>query len=212
MPRNLPWKAPSTPNRALQQGDSNRTMSSTDSKRKRETETIDLTGSDEKTANKAQKTNRAALLTPSSSGHRSARPPQSSAPTPSRTLARTPSLNQASPPRSSQPTPSQGRQSGRTPWGPSSSWSTQPAGPTHSQAERDSWLAPSSTQGHEGDIYENIASSQDVAIGNEDYMKYSDLPSKIVGVQYYKGSFLSLTTASSCSRKTARIRNLSRAG
>lgn len=162
-------------------------MSSTDSKRKRDTETIDLTGSDDETANKAQKTNRAPLPTPSSSGHRSAKPPQSSAPTPSRNTARTPSLSQASLPCSSQPTPSQRRQfEGAPSW---NQYSSQLAGPTHNQAERDSWLAPSSTQGHEGDIYETIASSQDVSIGNEDFVKYSELPTKIVGVQYCDGSF-----------------------
>lgn len=182
MTRTLPWETSATPNRSgPQQRDG-------DAKRKREPETIDLTGSDDENINKAQKTNRAPFLTPSSSGHRSGKPFQSSAPTP-RGLTRTPSLNQASPPRSSQPTPSQGRQSGRTPsWNQSSSWSSGPARPVHSQAERDSWLAPSSTQDHEGDIYETIASSQNVAVGYEDFIKYSQTPSKIVGVQYYQGS------------------------
>ncbi|GAB7349270.1 hypothetical protein MBLNU459_g8418t1 [Dothideomycetes sp. NU459] len=69
----------------------------------------------------------------------------------------------------------------------SSHGSPQSSAPQHSQPERDSWLAPHTTQDHEGDIYESIASSQNVAIGSEEFIKYSELPSKIVGVRYYQG-------------------------
>ncbi|KAL1304072.1 hypothetical protein AAFC00_000507 [Neodothiora populina] len=58
----------------------------------------------------------------------------------------------------------------------------------NSQDERESWLVPSTQErSDERDIYETIASSQDVTVGNEDYVKYSEIPTKIVGVRFYQG-------------------------
>lgn len=187
MPRSIPWDQSSKqPKRAY--------------------ETIDLTGSDEEGRghNKTPRVDKhkphsPPLPTPSSSSASTTRtpsrnqwrrpspPPQSSSQTPSssanasRTLARTPSLTQQS-----VPSPSRNQWHGHS---SSSSLNYPRPDATHSRAERDSWLQPSQSQSHagEGDIYENIASSQNVVIGSEDFVKYGELPTKIVGVRYYQG-------------------------
>ncbi|KXT04400.1 hypothetical protein AC578_3573 [Pseudocercospora eumusae] len=51
---------------------------------------------------------------------------------------------------------------------------------THSQAERNSWLA-------DEDANEVIASTQFAADGTDEYQHYGDIPTKVVGVRYYSG-------------------------
>ena len=57
-----------------------------------------------------------------------------------------------------------------------------PADKQHSQAARDTWLAED-----EDDVDEIISSTQAGAANTEQLHLYGDLPTKIVGVQYYKG-------------------------
>lgn len=166
---------------------------------KRSYETIDLTGSDdeEQPSKTPRLNNRPLLRTPlSSSSHvHSSRPPQSSQPTPSRGQWRRPSppptQSLDAPPSAVQPhtpsltqrtVPSPSRNQYRTPH-----WTSFGAEVSHSLAERESWLRPSQSQADEGDIYDNIASTQNHVVGSEDFLKYGELPTKIVGVRYYQG-------------------------
>lgn len=185
MPRNLPWaKQPSSNHPVLRQQDSNNKAAA-----KRGAETIDLTNSDDeggqiaKTPRLSQEQYPTPALSSSHGQQSGTHLGQSSQSTPSRAqlrsshspqkgeFSRPPSLNAE---YSSSYSPS---------WGPSRTDAT------HSQAERDAWLASSQSQRHadENDVYETIASSQDVSIGSEDFVKYSELPTKIVGVRYYRG-------------------------
>lgn len=171
MPRNLPWTAGNS-----SQPQAKREKQPTNGN-KRKVESIDFSGSDDE-QHAPFKTPRTKPL-PASSSSRD-RPADSS------------SL------RSSQPTPSRGQW--RRPF-ESESFSYVPPSSapsrnlstgdleTHSQAERDSWLLPTASQSHveENDIYETIASSQDVSVGSDDYVKYSEIPTKIVGVRFYRG-------------------------
>lgn len=163
---------------------------------KRKIESIDLTGSDEDNAfspvkTKTPRTSNHALPTPAPSSA-----PRSSQPTPSRSEWRRPDANEsltrrapsstsrtlARTPSLSQPSPSHSSQHHR--YGYVGGDET-----THTEAEREAWLLPTSSQAHsdETDIYETIASTQNVAVGSEDFVKYSEIPTKIVGVRYYKG-------------------------
>jgi len=176
MPRSIPWD-----------------QSESSKQPKRAYESIDLTGSDgegrghSKTPRVDKHKNHPPLPTPSSSGNhpsttpsrnqwrRPSPPPQPSSQTPSSSLT-----------QQSVPSPSRSQWHGHS--SPSSLNHPRPDA-VHSRAERDSWLQPSQSQSQagEGDIYENIASSQNVVIGSEDFVKYGELPTKIVGVRYYQG-------------------------
>lgn len=59
--------------------------------------------------------------------------------------------------------------------------SLQPLSQRHSEAERNAWLAD------EADVNE-IVSSQDDAEGSDQLHHYGDQPTKIVGIQYYRGN------------------------
>ena len=63
-------------------------------------------------------------------------------------------------------------------YGPSSLNSTQ----QHNEAERDAWLADD-----EDDVNEIVGSTQAAAAETEHLEEYGTLPTKIVGVQYYRG-------------------------
>ncbi|THZ84049.1 SNF2 family DNA-dependent ATPase domain-containing protein [Aureobasidium pullulans] len=118
------------------------------SKRKRSSDVIDLTGDSAETR-PAPKTPRTSSTRTPSHSQSSAAPSSSAAR--SRQYGRTPSWTQ--------PSPSQGNRSAYVPpWTP----------PTqHSQAERDAWL-----QEEDNDIFENVASSQNVPAAHERYQKY----------------------------------------
>lgn len=181
-PRNLPWKTPAAPGPSQ-----NRKTPA-----KRNIETIDLT-EDDNDHSKRQRV----LPTPNSS--QNAAP--SSQPTPSRgqwrrpstsgeSLSRTPASNASSRTPARTPSSTQQSPSARTfTRTPSLTQRTSHEDGSFSQAERNSWLAPnaSQSQADEQDIYETIASTQNFVLGSEDWVKYGELPGKIVGVQYYKG-------------------------
>lgn len=133
------------------------------SKRKRSSDVIDLTGDSAETR-PAPKTPRTSSTRTPSHSQSSAGPSSSAAR--SRQYGRTPSWTQ--------PSPSQGNRSAYVPpWTP----------PTqHSQAERDAWL-----QEEDNDIFENVASSQNVPAAYEQYQKYGTVDTKIVGVRFYTG-------------------------
>ncbi|WPH01058.1 Hypothetical protein R9X50_00389300 [Acrodontium crateriforme] len=68
---------------------------------------------------------------------------------------------------------------------PSASQSVYPSSSqVHPEAERDRWLSQSAEDG--SNVNEIISSTQDAA-DNEQLYLYGELPTKIVGVQYYKG-------------------------
>ncbi|TIA12890.1 SNF2 family DNA-dependent ATPase domain-containing protein [Aureobasidium pullulans] len=132
-------------------------------KRKRSSDVIDLTGDSAETR-PAPKTPRTSSTRTPTHSQSSAGPSSSAAR--SRQYGRTPSWTQ--------PSPSQGNRSAYVPpWTP----------PTqHSQAERDAWL-----QEEDNDIFENVASSQNVPAAHEQYQKYGTVDTKIVGVRFYTG-------------------------
>ncbi|CAD0048283.1 unnamed protein product [Aureobasidium pullulans] len=133
------------------------------SKRKRSSDVIDLTGDSAETR-PAPKTPRTSSTRTPSHSQSSAGPSSSAAR--SRQYGRTPSWTQ--------PSPSQGNRSAYVPpWTP----------PTqHSQAEHDAWLRE-----EDNDIFENVASSQNVPAAHEQYQKYGSVDTKIVGVRFYTG-------------------------
>lgn len=132
------------------------------SKRRRSSDVIDLTGDSAEA--RPPKAPRSSAGTPSHS--RSSAGPSSSA-AGGRQFARTPSWTQPSP--SSQ----RSRTAYVPPWTPPQQ---------HSQAERDAWL-----QEEDNDIFENVASSQNLPVAQDQYQKYGSLDTKIVGVRFYTG-------------------------
>ncbi|KAI7547546.1 SNF2 family DNA-dependent ATPase domain-containing protein, partial [Hortaea werneckii] len=63
--------------------------------------------------------------------------------------------------------------------------SYRPEDGTHSQAERESWLVADDNEDH-GDMDEIVSSTQGAA-DNDELHLFGNLPTKIVGVQYYRG-------------------------
>lgn len=172
MPRSIPWMAPNGAKQGQVQSQ-DQGKASNPSKRKRSSDVIDLTddGAGAKSTPKTPRTghDKSFSRTPSQSQSHTSAGPTSAAR--SRQFARTPSWTQPSP-------SSQGPRTSSNyvpPWTPPTS-SRQ-----HSQAERDAWL-----QEEGNDIFENVASSQNIP-GLEQYQKYGQLDTKIVGVRFYTG-------------------------
>lgn len=167
MPRSVPCMDPSP--KGAKQGQNQHQHAVP--KRKR-SEVVDLTG-DNAEARPSPKTprtgqERSFTRTPSQT--------QRSGPSTSRNrqFARTPSWTDPSP----------SSQSRRTSYAPAYSSSQQ-----HSQSERNSWLENENENDNDNDIFENVASTQDSPVSHEAFQKYGELPTKIVGVRYYQGSF-----------------------
>lgn len=107
------------------------------------------------------------------------------------TAYQTPPASSAAGPRSSQPMDSQ-------PQGYEAFYGSNPTLPSnqHTQAEREAWLQaiPRSQSGHsswledeDDDFNQIIQSTQAASTGTEQLYHYGDLPTKVVGVQYYRG-------------------------
>ncbi|KAK5136803.1 hypothetical protein LTR08_002099 [Meristemomyces frigidus] len=129
----------------------------TDPKRKRSNATIDLTGDSTDDDAPAPKTQRVAPQTATQNGEHSAN-----------------ATAHQTAPASSAPSASQR-------YRPFASSGT--ADSQHSQAEREAWLA---TNVDADDLDEVMSGTQDAA-ENDQLQLYGDLPTKIVGVQYYRG-------------------------
>lgn len=85
------------------------------------------------------------------------------------------------PPAFPMPPSSSARRGYESVYGVSSS-SFRPSSQQHSEAERNAWLAD------DVDVNEIMESSQDDAEGSDQLEHYGDLPTKIVGIRYYRGT------------------------
>ncbi|KAK5125032.1 hypothetical protein LTR85_001223 [Meristemomyces frigidus] len=159
--------------KALTERDANSAMASNanDPKRKR-TETVDLTGDsstdEEAPTQKAQKT--------ASRINADRRKPQPK-PTQSAATYQTPPASSAQPPPSSSAPGGSQRAFQRYPS------STSLGHGQHAESGRDAWLVGDDEA---VDVDEIVSSTQDAA-ENDQLHKYGDKPTKIVGVQYYRG-------------------------
>lgn len=157
---------------ALTERDANSAMANAPNDPKRKRQTIDLTGDsstdDEAPAQKTQKT--------ASRVNADRRNPQTQA-----AAYQTPPASSAQPPPSSSVPGGSQRQRAFQRYPSSTSLGDQ----NHNQAERDAWLV-ADNEAADVDVDEIVSSTQDAA-DNDQLHKYGNLPTKIVGVQYYRG-------------------------
>ncbi|TKA27402.1 hypothetical protein B0A50_05014 [Salinomyces thailandicus] len=175
------------PNGPLSSRDVNAEMADLDSKNekgpKRKRATIDLTGDSDGSGDEAPRREAQRKVRKTASRLNDE---LSSAPASGRGAAgayRTPPASSNSPPSSSAPGASQSDTNRRvySPYDVPG----QPTQGTHSHDERQAWLARDDEAG--GDLIDEIVSSTQSATENDDLRLYGDLPTKIVGVQHYRG-------------------------